>query len=85
MFQVKEWKSRKHVGGRAVICIWHHRSKTQQAVTLALSLEEEAVCSLAAKYVLPLFEYDANNILLTMFCSQVIDFPVPTVVTVVPR
>ncbi|XP_062319038.1 uncharacterized protein LOC134021929 [Osmerus eperlanus] len=37
---VKEWKSRKHVGGRAVICIRHHR--TLQIVTLALTLEEEA-------------------------------------------
>ncbi|XP_067091775.1 uncharacterized protein [Osmerus mordax] len=37
---VKEWKSRKHVGGRAVIGICHHR--TQQIVTLALTLEEEA-------------------------------------------
>ena len=50
VFQVKEWKSRKHVGGRAVICIYRHRSKTEQIVTLALSLEEEAVSSLAAKY-----------------------------------
>ncbi|XP_046885276.1 uncharacterized protein si:dkey-23a23.2 [Hypomesus transpacificus] len=39
---VTDWKSRKHVGSRAVIGICHNRTTTQPIVTLALALEEEA-------------------------------------------
>ena len=47
VFQVKEWLQRKHAGGRAVIGISEHKTATQQVVTFALTLEEEAVSPLA--------------------------------------
>lgn len=50
VFQVSEWVNRKHVNGRVVFGISQHKTATMQIATLALTQEEEAVSSLAAKF-----------------------------------
>lgn len=47
---VSEWVNRKHVNGRVVFGISQHKTATMQIATLALTQEEEAVSSLAAKF-----------------------------------
>lgn len=47
VLQLKEWEQRKHVNGRAVVGICHHKTSTQQVVAIALTQEEEAVSHLA--------------------------------------
>lgn len=50
VFQVSEWVNWQRVGGRVVVDIGQHQTSTMQFVTMALTQEEEAVSSLAAKW-----------------------------------
>ncbi|XP_062305981.1 uncharacterized protein LOC134010129 [Osmerus eperlanus] len=58
---VTEWKSRKHVGSRAVFGIHHHRTTAQPIVTIALALEEEAWLQAYYEEIRPGYLKDSCN------------------------